>query len=300
MRYTREMLAALATAAGYEISERTVKDWDARGFLPQPSNERVGESARGRAPASYPEGTQVIVLWLARHRRFIEGEGAEDAVKLWLWMNGLYTRDLDVRALLLARIARLWAVVRAELPTVGTLGDSGPLDAEKSLDLLDTTVTAPRLESGAWDEEQAGQVSLFACLVGLLSPTQFDKEPEPHTDVLLTQDAPCLEQLQEALPSLLQGGQLRFLYRMLSEGIITDDMLKMLPEFWQSLDMSGARGLFPFLSPTVTKGLSLETPDDLMRLCSYEPLAPLMLLSMVAFASMPDLGKLASEFEKRE
>jgi hypothetical protein len=289
------MLAALA-----EVSEPTIKDWDERGFLPEPSNERVGEPSRGRPALSYPDQTPPIVLWLAHHRRFIEGEGGDIAVKLWLWFEGLYTREIDVRALLLARIRRQWDIIRASLPMLGDLDSDealSELDRENALDMIDTNVTAEGIATGVLDEEQIGQVSLFAGLLGLVSPSQFDNElssrgkqfedETSYLNLLVSNevDESTREQAQEGLSLLIKGGQFRLLHHLLRAGAITDDQLSLLPALWQGITPDMVRDMLPLVSPTILRGADLRTREDVMRMFGYEPLALAMLLSMLALAT---------------
>ena len=296
MRYTREMLAALATAAGYEITERTVKDWDDRGFLPEPSNERVGEPARGRAPLSYPERTPDAVMWLAQYRRYVEGEGSDEVVKFWLWIEGLYPREFDVRAFLLARIRRMWATIQAELPMLGDLDSDEALsefDRQEALDTLDATVTAPKVASGEWGNEDTAQATVFAALLGLI-PNEaladslslnhsFDDET-PFIDSFFNSSADehTRERGRTVLPSLIRAGQLRTAYRTIVDGRID---FPLFARAWRMFTPEALSALFSLSPSTVVNGTPVQSRHDLMRAVRYEPLAVVMLGVMIASAA---------------
>jgi hypothetical protein len=286
MRYTREMLAALATAAGYETSERTIKDWDERGFLPEPSNERVGsEPAKGRAPLSYPEKTPDVVIWLAQNRQFIDGD---DTARLWLWFEGLYHRELDVRGLLLGRLEKLWETIRASIPQLGEISaddDVTEFERDDALTRLNGSV-----QSGS-----ASQATLFAGLLGLIDPVgigaldelsssgEFDDETSYSGELLSEQaDGRLRERARRAVPILLQAGQFRSLYRIIRDGF-TDENLTTLRAGWKLLNSETLRVLFPFLSPATIKESGFRSPDNPARFFRYEPLYATITIVMMAF-----------------
>jgi hypothetical protein len=98
---TVEDLVADATAAGYQITVRLVRDWTQAGLLDQPRRRPAGRG-RGSSSALYPVNQRQLLLTLLHHR---PGNGIKSLAKIpvaiWMYWGDEYVPLRQARRALL-------------------------------------------------------------------------------------------------------------------------------------------------------------------------------------------------------
>jgi putative transposase len=224
--YTPRELIALARArAGVVVSARQVQEWHRAGFLPRPIRAKLPGQGRGRAPYRYPEPAPEAVAWLATHRRAIAGE---DAVRLWLWVEGFDYVTVDPDAIFAARALALWRGVQRNLPRLPDLAIAAERDVtadepDALLDELDRNVTTPLYEAGRLSEWELPRITFGATFLGfvpIFHPEDTRDGDVTRAEMFLDADAlldgeeaDMREALREMLPTLLGLSRLTDVYR---------------------------------------------------------------------------------------
>ncbi len=294
MRYTAAMLVALAEAKGVVVSERQIKAWNAAGFLPTPTREKVAGQGRGRAPNQYPAEAVDAVLWLGSYRASLNGE---DATRFWMWLEGFDYIQVDVCAVLTASVRTLWRAAQKELPSLpdlDALGKHGLTDdaREALLDEFDANVTHPMRQSGQWNEAETPRASVGAAVLGILSPSSLadshmeweevnDHHDEPMYARTLLNDSMSeqdVKRTQALLPTLVQAGNFVQVYRLLDKGMVIPSDLRL---FWRMLTPEIAAALLSGLPQANGVVGHARSRSDLMRLYHYEPVAVLLQWAMI-------------------
>jgi hypothetical protein len=100
---TRRQLIDLAESRGYEVTERLIVDWTARGLLGKPRRRGTG---RGSAPGVFSEHQARLFIELLRLRQSTDQIANLANVPVWLWVHwgNDYVTTTQVRKAL-----RTWA-----------------------------------------------------------------------------------------------------------------------------------------------------------------------------------------------
>jgi hypothetical protein len=94
-------LVADASAAGYQITQRLVRDWTERGLLDYPHKRPAGKG-HGSAPALYPANQRNLLLTLLHHRPGLHIRSlARIPVSIWMYWGEEYVQISQARRALM-------------------------------------------------------------------------------------------------------------------------------------------------------------------------------------------------------
>ena len=215
-------------------SARHIEEWNENGLLPPPTRMRIPGQGRGRPKYQYPPPARVAVIWLGTYRRYI---GGSDATKVWMWLEGFDFLQVDINAVVQARVERVWHAVQQQLPSLPDINKMSRLtdeDREGLLDEIDENVTTPQLASGA-PVDDAQRIGIGAAFLGILESEYLAEQPyddvfsddlnEPYADYLLEKgDAEYAPLLRELAPRMARAANLTKFHDLVShDGPEPDD-----------------------------------------------------------------------------
>lgn len=262
---TIETLATHAERRGVKVSARQIEEWNKDGLLPLPIRMRIPGQGRGRPKYQFPPPARDAVVWLGTYRRYI---GGSDATKVWMWLEGFDYIQVDINAVVRARVEWVWHVIRQRLPSLPDIDEMDRLtdeDRERLLDEIDENVTTPHLASGA-PVDDAQRIGIGAAFLGILESEYLADEPDnglargvydkPYADYLLQKgEEEYAAPLRKLLPRMASAANLIEVYHLVIRGGPEPGDWR---AFWQVQKKS---------PPTV----------DLMRAWNYEPLTVAMM-----------------------
>ncbi|MGO8949294.1 MAG: hypothetical protein ACLQUY_16915 [Ktedonobacterales bacterium] len=293
--FDKQQILFYVARCGIPVEGTSFDDWKSQHLLPTPvrNPEHTG---RGRPRYLYPEIACTAVLWLGKHRSHIDGE---DIAKVWMWLEGFDYIQVDVRAVVLARMQALWEQAQREampsLPDMATVTEQGIPDdlSEQLLDELDVHITSPQIESGRWTQSQTGIATFLAVFTGLLPSSDLTDVPAvvelqtedgiPLNAILTPEAAEWRSTLMQGISNVIVSGHIVRLYRFVEQyGSLPEDLRAM----WQMITPDTIRGLWPMFamfSPFRTE--KPKSRDDFMRLLYYDLFHLVLLASTLALAS---------------
>jgi hypothetical protein len=287
--YTPQRLIAHARQARLMVTARQIEEWHKDGLLPEPVRTKLPGQGRGRAPYQYPEPAPDAVVWLGTHRRFIDGV---DATRFWMWMEGFSYVQVDLRAVVLDHLQRVWREVQKEIPSLpdlAAMADHDLTDAQReaALDEMDANVTQPMLAAERWTDETVSNASFGAAFMGILPPSFLAETLEdeaPHAAALVVDGATeHIKTLQAQMPAVFRVAQVGFIYRAVSQENVSWSSLR---DAWLAITPEALQVLGPlFQQMRVFQDRSpVKTHADVLRLMKYDPLSLVVLAAATAGA----------------
>ena len=253
--YNMEELAqAIKTAGDKEhlpTIQRRIKSWYEQELLPAPTRPPI-PGKRGRGPLVFPEPAHDAVLWLAQHRRFIDGA---DVAKFWLWLEGFDYIAVDLNHVVSAHCAHAWEQAQTKIPSLPPIEDAlhAPESwGNKALDDVDKNITTPALERSDLAPGELERITLRSAQLGLfhgredlLKRRYDDGADTSYAQAALQSVPPDMKQevfteseLEERLPSMMRVGNIIDVYAKAASRLYdwnkARDIWKQAKEFYES------------------------------------------------------------------
>jgi len=141
---TIEDMVADATAAGYQVTERLIRDWTQHGLLDYPQKRSAGKG-HGSAAALYPASQRNLLLTLLHHR---PGKNisslARIPVSIWMYWGEEYVSLRQARRALLRSLGDQQAGSRYAQDAMRASKDRSRTVAREVLSQMDNPQATPR------------------------------------------------------------------------------------------------------------------------------------------------------------